>query len=103
MLFSVGMLALVLAGVLYAVWSGFAKPLLGSMGLVEYKSKTQVRYEKFMESTVGCKEQKTVMSGNGSAKYPAFQLFVCPTGEEKIWSHKVEVVRKIANDKWVLE
>lgn len=43
MLFALGLAAFFVWIIGYAAWDNLAKPTLGSLGLIEYKSKTQIR------------------------------------------------------------
>jgi hypothetical protein len=84
------------------IWSSAIKPTLGYFGVIEYKTKTEERYESFLTKSVNCEEAKKVYSEK-SSKYPVFQLFKCSNGSELIWKYKVEVVRKVDQSKWLLE
>lgn len=87
----------------YGVWDNALRPALGSMGLIDYKSDAQVKYEKFLASVSSCQKNKTVMAGNGSSKIPTFQTYKCPNGEEVIWSRRVEVIKKASEGGWLIE
>lgn len=84
------------------LWDQGMAPLLGRLGIIEYKSAPQERYERFLAGAQGCKPQKTV-STSETKDIPQFQVFDCPGGQEKIWAYKVEVVKRSANGPWVLE
>lgn len=98
-LFFLGLFVFVLGA---GIWSLALKPVLGYFGLIDYKSKTQERYERFLTEVVGCEEKKKVFA-DSSAKYPVFHLYICDGGVEKVWKHKIEVINKTKDGKWVLE
>ena len=84
------------------LWEQGIAPLLGRLGVIEYKTPSQERYERFLAGVQDCQALKTVSTG-ATNNIPPFQVFICPGGQEKIWAHKIEVVRKSANGSWVLE
>lgn len=87
----------------YGIWNEALRPVLGSMGLVEYKKPIVRKYERFLATVGTCREDKRLTAGNGSSEIPSFQLFTCPNGEERIWARNVEVVREVDNDRWLIE
>jgi hypothetical protein len=85
-----------------ALWEYPIQPFLGYLNMVEYKSKSQIRYEDFLTKAGGCLESKKIYS-EASVKYPVFQLFVCENGSEIVWSYGIKKVHKTQDSKWVLE
>jgi hypothetical protein len=84
------------------LWEQGIAPVLGRLGVIEYKTPAQERYERFLAEAQNCQPQKTVSTGAKNS-IPPFQVFICPGGQEKIWAHRVEVVKRSANGSWVLE
>ncbi len=84
------------------LWEQGVAPMLGRLGVIEYKSPSLERYERFLAGVQGCEPQKTVSTG-AKNDIPPFQVFVCPGGQEKIWAHKIELVKRSPNGSWVLE
>ena len=97
-----GILSLFLLVVGSLLWEQGVAPMLGHLGFIEYKSPSQERYERFLSGVKECTPQKTVSTGS-VRDIPPFQVFVCPGGQEKIWAHKIEVIKRAENGAWVLE
>jgi hypothetical protein len=97
-----GMLSFLLLVIGALLWEQGIAPVLGRLGVIEYKTPSQERYERFLAEVQSCQPQKTVSTGAKNS-VPPFQVFICPGGQEKIWAHKVGVVKRSANGSWVLE
>lgn len=93
---------LVLLVLVSGFWTGIVHPVLGRMGIVEYTSPTQERYSRFLASAEGCTVARTVSSGR-SNRFPAFQVYRCTNGEERVWINNLERVGKTAEGKWILD
>lgn len=93
-----------LAGLVFIgalIWD-VAKPVLGELGLVEYKPPVDKRYESFLTKVAECQEKKKVFS-RVSSTVPVFQTFACPDGTEQVWAYRVDVAKKSHDGKWTLE
>lgn len=97
-----GMLSFFLLVIGALLWEQGVAPVLGRLGVIEYKSPSQERYERFLVEVQNCQSHKTVSTGSKNS-IPSFQIFICPGGEEKIWAHKIEVVKRSTSGAWVLE
>ena len=97
-----GVLSFFLLVVGSLLWEQGIAPVLGRLGLIEYKTPSQERYQKFLAEVQDCQPQKTVSIGAENG-IPPFQVFICPGGQEKVWAHKIKVVKRSANGSWVLE
>ena len=97
---SFGVLFLVILG--SGLWTSALHPLLGWMGLVEYTSPTQRRYDRFLLTVASCRSAREVSTGRSDG-IPRFQVFSCPDGQERIWLLNVERVSKSSDGKWILE
>ena len=97
-----GMLSFFLLVVGSLLWEQGIAPVLGRLGVIEYKTPAQERYERFLAEVQDCQPQKTVSTG-AKNNVPPFQVFICPGGKERIWAYKLEVVKRSANGSWVLE
>lgn len=84
------------------LWEQAIAPAFGGLGLIEYKTPSQERYQRFLAEVQGCRPQKTVSIGAKNG-VPSFEVFICPDGQEKVWAHKIEVVKRSGNGSWVLE
>lgn len=97
-----GVLAFFLLMVGSLLWEQGVAPMLGHLGVIEYKSPAQARYERFISEVSSCKPQKTVSLG-AKNQVPAFQPFTCAGGEEKIWAYQIEVVKRSDSGAWVID
>mgnify|MGYP000887164319 CR=1 FL=1 len=97
-----GLLSIFLLVASSLLWQQVVAPVLGRLGFIEYKAPSQERYQRFLAEVQGCHAQKTVSIGSKD-RVPPFQVFICSGGQEKVWTDKVEVVKRSANGSWVLE
>lgn len=86
----------------FGIWIQIGRPILGSLGVIDYKSPATIRYETFLAGVSGCVEDKKVMTTQ-SSKFPALHTFSCPDGSEKVWTYKVERVSKVQDGAWILD
>lgn len=84
------------------IWDQGVAPLLGRLGLMNYSSPAQQRYKRFLGDVAACTPQKTVSTG-AHDQVPTFQTFLCPGGQEVVWAHRVEVIKRSGAGGWVLE
>lgn len=85
-----------------SLWTSAIHPLLGRMGIVEYTSPTQRRYDRFLLTVATCRSERQISTGRRDG-IPRFQVFRCPDGQERVWLLNIERVSKSSDGKWILE
>lgn len=84
-----------------AFWD-IGKGMLGSVGLIDYKTKGEIRYEKFLVSVSACNLKDAVHSSEKTDKWPVYAVYKCPDGSRKVWKRKVKVITE-AGKKLIVE
>ena len=78
------------------------KGMLGSVGIIEYQTKGEKRYEKFLGSVSNCNLIDTVYSSEKTDKWPIYATYKCHDGSRRVCKRNVKVISEVG-DKIIVE
>jgi hypothetical protein len=96
------LLLTILGGLFWGIFGDVTSRLMGSLGLIEYQSKSEGRYQNFLISVSNCSLVNSVKSSERTENWPVYATYECPDGSKKIWKKKVKVITEVG-EKIIIE
>jgi hypothetical protein len=74
------------------LWYMAVAPLLDRWGFIEYETKGDQRYAKFLTTVADCQLKDELRSPEKTDKWPRYAVYRCPDGSRKTWRYKIKVI-----------